>query len=129
MTNGSPRRTAADYRLTVTGMVRTLRVDVDLLRRQASAGFTLATEVADWLSRRGVPFAQAHEITDHDLVDRHAPVCSVPYNRRVGCDKRRQPISQQDFDSLGAKGGEVIHSDYRSPASVITAPSQADATP
>src|SRR3546814_12185894 len=28
-----------------------------------SEGFTLATEVADWLSRRGVPFAQAHEIT------------------------------------------------------------------
>jgi argininosuccinate lyase len=27
------------------------------------AGFTLATEVADWLARRGVPFATAHEIT------------------------------------------------------------------
>ena len=47
----------------MTGMVRTMRVNVDVLQRQASAGFTLATEVADWLSRRGVPFAQAHEIT------------------------------------------------------------------
>ncbi len=47
----------------MTGLVRTLRVDVDLLRRQSTAGFTLATEVADWLSRRGVPFAEAHEIT------------------------------------------------------------------
>ncbi len=27
------------------------------------AGFTLATEVADWLAKRGVPFATAHEIT------------------------------------------------------------------
>ena len=26
-------------------------------------GFTLATEVADWLARNGVPFAEAHEIT------------------------------------------------------------------
>jgi argininosuccinate lyase len=47
----------------MTGLVRTMRVDVELLRRQSTAGFTLATEVADWLARRGVPFAQAHEIT------------------------------------------------------------------
>ncbi len=47
----------------MTGLVRTMRVDGDELRRQAGEGFTLATEVADWLSRRGVPFAQAHEIT------------------------------------------------------------------
>ena len=47
----------------MTGMVRTLRVDVDRLRRQSTEGFTLATEVADWLARRGVPFAEAHEIT------------------------------------------------------------------
>jgi argininosuccinate lyase len=47
----------------ITGMVRTMRVDVARLRAQASEGFTLATEVADWLSRHGVPFAEAHEIT------------------------------------------------------------------
>jgi argininosuccinate lyase len=47
----------------MTGMVRTLRVDRDRLRQQSTAGFTLATEVADWLARRGVPFAEAHEIT------------------------------------------------------------------
>jgi argininosuccinate lyase len=47
----------------MTGLVRTMRVDVARLRAQASEGFTLATEVADWLSRRGVPFAEAHEIT------------------------------------------------------------------
>jgi len=47
----------------MTGLVRTMRVDVDVLQRQATAGFTLATEVADWLARRGVPFAEAHEVT------------------------------------------------------------------
>jgi argininosuccinate lyase len=46
-----------------TGMVRTMRVDVARLREDSVEGFTLATEVADWLSRRGVPFAEAHEIT------------------------------------------------------------------
>jgi argininosuccinate lyase len=47
----------------MTGMARTMRVNVARLRQQSTDGFTLATEVADWLSRRGIPFAQAHEIT------------------------------------------------------------------
>jgi argininosuccinate lyase len=40
-----------------------MRVQTGELARQSVAGFTLATEVADWLARRGVPFAAAHEIT------------------------------------------------------------------
>ncbi len=47
----------------MTGMVRTMQVNTETLRRQATDGFTLATEVADWLARRGVPFSEAHEIT------------------------------------------------------------------
>jgi len=45
------------------GMVETLEFDVAKLREEAPKGFTLATEVADWLVSQGVPFAQAHEIT------------------------------------------------------------------
>jgi argininosuccinate lyase len=47
----------------MAGMIRTMRVDVAELRRQAPLGFTLATEVADWLALGGVPFSTAHEIT------------------------------------------------------------------
>jgi argininosuccinate lyase len=45
------------------GMVATMIVRTDELLRQAPLGFTLATEVADWLSLRGVPFKEAHEVT------------------------------------------------------------------
>ena len=45
------------------GMLRTMRVDAVELRRQAPLGFTLATEIADWLALGGVPFSEAHEIT------------------------------------------------------------------
>jgi argininosuccinate lyase len=45
------------------GMVRTMSVRADTLRLQATQGYTLATEVADWLARRGVPFSEAHEIS------------------------------------------------------------------
>lgn len=47
----------------MAGMIATMRVDRDRLRAQSTAGFTLATEVADWLSRRGMPFSEAHEVT------------------------------------------------------------------
>jgi len=45
------------------GMVATLEFDVEKLRDEAPKGFTLATEVADWLVRQNVPFSEAHEIT------------------------------------------------------------------
>lgn len=45
------------------GMVETLEFDVAKLREEAPKGFTLATEVADWLVGQNIPFAEAHEIT------------------------------------------------------------------
>ncbi|MCC2610878.1 argininosuccinate lyase [Neorhizobium petrolearium] len=45
------------------GMVETLDFQVDRLKQEAPRGFTLATEVADWLVGQNVPFAEAHEIT------------------------------------------------------------------
>ena len=47
----------------LAGMVATMTVRADRLAAAAPVGFTLATEVADWLVRRGVPFRDAHEIT------------------------------------------------------------------
>src|SRR6218665_3484305 len=44
-------------------MISTIGIDVERVRRQAPLGFTLATEVADWLALSGVPFREGHEIT------------------------------------------------------------------
>ncbi len=46
----------------VTGMVATLRFHPERMASLAPKGFSLATDVADWLVRRRVPFAHAHEI-------------------------------------------------------------------
>jgi argininosuccinate lyase len=45
----------------VAGLVSTLRFDVDRMAALAPLGYTLATDVAEWLVRRGVPFRVAHE--------------------------------------------------------------------
>lgn len=43
-------------------MVATMTFDVERLASLAPKGFSLATDVADWLVRQRVPFAEAHEI-------------------------------------------------------------------
>ncbi|NWL27153.1 argininosuccinate lyase [Paenarthrobacter ureafaciens] len=47
----------------LSGLVRTFSVNVEEVRKQATAGYTLATEVADWLARQDIPFSEAHEIS------------------------------------------------------------------
>ena len=46
----------------VTGMVSTLVFDVDRMAASAPEGFALATDIAEWLVRKGVVFRDAHEI-------------------------------------------------------------------
>lgn len=45
----------------VTGMIATTKFDVNRMKQSAPEGFSLATEIADFLVKQGVPFSQAHE--------------------------------------------------------------------
>ncbi|WP_127472557.1 argininosuccinate lyase [Microbacterium sulfonylureivorans] len=47
------------------GMVATLTFHTDRMAELAPQGFSLATDVAEWLVKRGVPFRDAHEISGH----------------------------------------------------------------
>jgi argininosuccinate lyase len=47
----------------VTGMITTLTFDTGRLADLAPRGFSLATDMAEWLVRQGVPFREAHEVT------------------------------------------------------------------
>src|SRR4051794_24144287 len=52
----------------VSGMVATMRIDTERLASTAADGFALATDVAEHLVRRGVPFRDAHEAVGHLVV-------------------------------------------------------------
>ncbi|TWE29262.1 argininosuccinate lyase [Prauserella muralis] len=45
----------------IAGMLGTLTFHTERLAELAPAGFTLATDIAEWLVRQGVPFRVAHE--------------------------------------------------------------------
>lgn len=60
----------------VTGMVATLTFNGPRMAELAPQGFSLATDVAEWLVREGVPFRDAHEL---------AGAC-VRRCEEIGCD-------------------------------------------
>ena len=43
-------------------MIREMRVNVSAMRKAAGLGFSTATDVADYLVRKGLPFRDAHEV-------------------------------------------------------------------
>ncbi|HET8992473.1 MULTISPECIES: argininosuccinate lyase [unclassified Rhodococcus (in: high G+C Gram-positive bacteria)] len=45
----------------ITGLIATLTFHTDRMAELAPAGFTLATDIAEWMVRQGVPFRVAHE--------------------------------------------------------------------
>ncbi|HVE64773.1 MAG TPA: argininosuccinate lyase [Mycobacteriales bacterium] len=52
----------------MTGMIETMRVNVERLTAEAPVGFALATDIAELLVRRGVAFRDAHEAVGHLVV-------------------------------------------------------------
>lgn len=46
-----------------TGMIATLVFNTERLEALAPEGYSLATDVAEWLVKQGVPFRDAHEVT------------------------------------------------------------------
>ncbi|MGO2003261.1 argininosuccinate lyase [Arthrobacter rhombi] len=47
----------------VSGMVATLDFNTERMAELAPQGFALATDIAEWLVRQGVPFRDAHELS------------------------------------------------------------------
>ena len=48
----------------MTGMVSDMTVNADAMKRAAGAGYSTATDLADWLVRvLGLPFREAHHVT------------------------------------------------------------------
>jgi argininosuccinate lyase len=61
-----------------TGAVATTKFDASRLKAAASNPLLLATEAADYLARKGMPFRQAHDIVGKVL--REAEKQNVPWN-------------------------------------------------
>src|SRR5262249_42374422 len=92
-------------------MVAGIKVDADAMRAAASKGYATATDLADYLVRKGVPFRDAHEAGartvrfaeehDRDLAE-------------LSLDERRQfsPVVAADVHDVLTLEGSVASRDH-----------------
>ena len=58
-------RTLEDCYICMAGMISSMTVNADAMRAQVNKGYLAATDVADYLAKKGLPFRRAHEIVGH----------------------------------------------------------------
>ena len=58
-------KTLHDALVCVSGMLATMRVNPQAMLEQAKKGYLAATDVADYLAKKGLPFRRAHEVVGH----------------------------------------------------------------
>ncbi|WP_165056063.1 MULTISPECIES: argininosuccinate lyase [unclassified Adlercreutzia] len=78
-------QTLEDCYVCAAGMISTMTVHPDAMMAQARRGYLAATDVADYLAKRGMPFRQAHEVVGHLVL-----LCE-----KRGCDL--EDLALEDF--------------------------------
>lgn len=58
-------KTLEDCYVCMAGMIGTMTVNADAMLAQAKKGYLAATDVADYLAKKGMPFRRAHEVVGH----------------------------------------------------------------
>lgn len=89
----------------MTGLVSTLVFHEDRMRELAPAGFTLATDLAEWMVRQGVPFREAHEASGACVriaEQRGVDLVDLTDEELAGVDKRLKPEVREVLTIDGA---------------------------
>ena len=85
------------------GMVRTMRFCKDVMSRSAMKGFTNATDAADYLVCRGVPFRDAHGIIGRLVLTCIEKHCSIE-DLSIEELKEMSPVFEEDvYDAISLK--------------------------
>jgi len=88
----------------MTGMIRDLIVDTDKMAASAGAGFTTATDLADWLVRTlGMPFRQAHHVTGKIVALAESKGIGIEQLSLEDMQSVERAIRHDVFDVLGVR--------------------------
>ena len=82
----------------MTGMIGDLALDRPRMREAAGAGFSTATDIADWLVRElGMPFRDAHHVTGRIVAAAEARSCDL------------ESLTLEDFQAIDKRIDARIH--------------------
>jgi len=70
-------RTLGDCMAIMAGMLETMTVNEDRMLMEAGTGFSAATDVADYLAKRGMPFREAHAVVGHLVLECEKRGCGL----------------------------------------------------
>jgi argininosuccinate lyase len=105
----------------MTGMIRDLTADAGRMRDAAGAGFTTATDIADWLVRvSGIPFRQAHHISGRIVRLAEERGCDLADLPLADLQAIEPSITADAFSMLGVEASAASRTSYggTAPASV-----------
>ena len=89
-------------------MLSTISISEDQIKQSLSSGYLLATEFADYLVKKGVPFRTAHDITGKVVL------------YAISKKKQIEALSLEEFNQFGTEIGEDVF-DYLTMESAIKA--------
>ena len=108
--------TAEDSLRLYCGMLPSMRVNAGNMRRAAGAAYSNATDLADYLARKGVPFREAHHIVGRlvgDALERGVPLEDLPLEHLQGAEPR---IEQDVYHALQLEQVVDARASYGGPA-------------
>ena len=103
--------TVHDCLYALAGVVQTLTVRADAMQAAAARGFATATDLADYLVRRGVPFRDAHEIVGRAVrhgIEVEKDLAQLP----LDVLKRFSPLIEADVYQVLTLDGSVRARDH-----------------
>lgn len=96
----------------LAGALASARFREDRMRAALGAGYVTATELADWLAARGVPFRQAHEVTGklvREAMARGVDLAELPDEVLVAAHPAIDPSVRAVLDPVVAIERRQIH--------------------
>ncbi len=97
----------------MTGMVVDMRPDADRLAAAAGAGFSTATDLADWLVRAlGLPFREAHHVTGRLVALAEKKGCELEALSLDELRSEHEGITAAVYDVLGVENSVASRTSY-----------------
>lgn len=79
-----------------TGMIETMTIHEDAMAASAKKGHMAATDVADYLAKKGLPFRKAHEVVGHLVLECEKRGCSLD-DLTLDDFKAQSPLFEADI--------------------------------
>ena len=97
-------QTVVDCLRAFADMIPALKPKVDNMRRAALTGFATATDLADYLVRRGLPFRDAHEVVGNVVAHCVTEKCNLEELKLATLQTFNSAIENDVFDVLTLEG-------------------------